>query len=64
MNFKPMPRKEKDLDVSILQTYTDATHLQTDKKTIQTNVAKARVDFLKSPSSNLICHKTSRMDCS
>ena len=39
--------------------HTDATHLQTDIKNIQTNVAKVRVDFLKSPSSTLICHKTS-----
>ena len=42
--------------------HTDATHLQTDIKTIQMNVAKVRVDFLKSPSSNLMCHKTSETD--
>ena len=40
-----MPFKEKDLDVPILPTHTDVTHLQMKIKTVQTNVAKAEVDF-------------------
>ena len=41
-----MPFKEKDLDVPILPTHMDVTHLQMKiKKTVQTNVAKAEVDF-------------------
>lgn len=40
-----MLRKEKDLDVAILQMHTDNTNLQKDIKTIQTNAASAQVDF-------------------
>lgn len=52
-----MLRKEKDLDVAILQMHTDNTHLQKDIKTVQTNAASAQVDFQESHSSNLICAK-------
>ena len=49
-----MLRKEKDLDVVILQMHTHSTHLQKDIKTVQTNAAAAQVDFQKSHSSSLI----------
>ena len=35
MNFTWMPRKEKDFDIAILWTQTDATHLQTDIKLLE-----------------------------
>ena len=44
-NLRWMLRKEKDLDVAILQMHTDNTNLQKDIKTIQTNAASAQVDF-------------------
>ena len=39
-----MPFKEKDLDVPILPTHMDVTHLQMKIKNCS-NVAKAEVDF-------------------
>ena len=57
-----MLRKEKDLDVAILQMHTDNTHLQKDIKIVQTNAASAQVDFQKSHSSNLIWCKTFQRD--
>ena len=57
-----MLRKEKDLDVLILQMHTDSTHLQKDIKTVQTNAVAARVDFQKSHSSSLIWCKTFQRD--
>ena len=61
-NFTRMHRK--DLDVAILQTHMDATHLQIDIKTVQTDVAKvsSSTDFQESPSSDLIIRKTFRTD--
>ena len=52
------------VDVTRLRMHTYATYLQTDAKTIPMNVAIAQVsvDFQKSPSSDLIWHKTFRSD--
>ena len=50
-----MPHKEKDLNIIILQTHTNATQVQTDIKTVfEQNIEKAQVDFQKSASSDLI----------
>ena len=57
-----MLRKEKDLDVAILQMHMDNTHLQKDIKTVQINAASAQVDFQKSHLSNLIWCKTFQRD--
>ena len=57
-----MLRKEKDLDIAILQMHMDNIHLQKDIKTVQTNAASAQVDFQKSHSSNSIWCKTFQRD--
>ena len=44
-----MPRKEKDFDIAILWTQTDATHLQTDIKLLE-----RKLQTNESPSSDLM----------
>ena len=41
-NFTQMPLKEKDLEITILWTYTVATHLQTDIKPFERMLQKLK----------------------
>ena len=53
-----MPRKEKDFDIAILSTQTDATHLQTDIKLLE-----QKLQTNESPSSDLIMTQNFSSGC-